>query len=328
MPRSRGLVVLATALPFVLGAFVPVRAYAQAWLPPRGEGSLSASFQRTNADGHFLDDGIKSPGYSTRASNAVLQGTYGITDRLALDLALPFVGVTYLGPEEPLNLPYNVLDDGSYHGSITDLTVAVRYNLLQRPLAVTPFAAALIPTHAYPTIGEAAPGRHFQEYHLGANVGRLLDPLLPRAYVQASYAYAFVRQDVGVPVDYSSFGVEAGYFLTPRIPVSFFWRRYVTHGGLNFAELFEAPPEIFVNLDRVVAVSYHHLGVGLSVPLGSSFSAYGNYVWFASGVDAHFGSGFSAGVTWSFRTGRAAEPPVLFPPPDNGTSSGDLGKTQ
>jgi hypothetical protein len=315
MPDCRALVVVGTAFS-LLGALGPPRCSAQAWLPPRGEGTLSASFQRANADGHFLDDGTKSPGYRTRASNVVVDATYGLTDRLAIDLMLPLVNVKYLGPEEPLNLPYNVLDDGRYHGSITDLRLEARYNLLQLPLTVTPFAAALVPTHSYPVIGEAAPGRHFQEYHLGVYVGRLLDPVLSRAFVEASYDYAFVRQDVGVPANYSGFGLQAGYLLTPSMPVTFFWRRSWAHGGLSFDELFQAPPEVFVNLDRIVSASYQHVGVGISLPLGGSVSVYGNYVWFVSGVDAHFGSGFSGGVSWSFRTARAAPVPVLFPPAD------------
>lgn len=281
---------------------VPLDCFAQAWLPPKGEGFVSGSFQRVNANGHYLEDDAELPGYATRASNLVVHTTYGITDRLAGSLTVPFVNVRYLGPDEPLNLPLNVLDTGAYHGTLTDLRVAFHYSALQRPLVVTPFAAALIPTHAYDTLGESAPGRNFKEFPLGVDVGRFLGPVLPRAFVQASYAYTFVRQDLDIPLNYSVFGVEAGYFVTPRVSVSFLWRGLRTHGGLSFTELFEAPPDVFVNLDRVVRASYHHLGVGVSFPLAGKLSAYGNYMWFVSGIDAHYGQGFSFGLGWSFRT--------------------------
>ena len=283
------------------GLVLPVPALAQAWLPLKREATVSATFQRVAADGHFLEDGSKLPGYRTRASNAVVEASYGIADRLAIALTVPFVNVKYLGPDEPLNLPDNVLDDGRYHGTVTDLRLEVRYNPLQRPLAFTPFAAAVIPSHSYPTLGEAAPGRDFQEYHLGAYAGRLLDPVLPRAFVHGSFAYAFVRQDLDIPLDYSGLSLETGYFVTPSVSIGVFWRRHWTHGGLSFNELFEAPPEVFVNLDRVVRVGYQHVGVAASFPLGGSLSAHANYVWFVDGVDAHYGSGFSVGLSWRFR---------------------------
>jgi hypothetical protein len=313
----------AVALSGVLVAAVlagPKDAAAQAWLPARGEGSVSGAFQRVSADGHYLEDHSKLPGYRTRASNAVLFASYGLSDRLAIGLGVPYVSVKYLGPEEPFNLPDNVLDDGSYHGTLQDLRFEVRYNLLKQPFALTPAVAAVIPSHSYDTLGEAAPGRDFQEYHFGAYAGRFLDPVLPRAYLQAAYSYAYVRQDIDIPLNYSSFGLEAGYFLSDSVQVSFLWNKLKSHGGLTFSELFEAPPEVFVNLDRVVKASYDHVGASLSVRLGRSLSAYGNYLWFVDGEDAHYGSGFSLGLSWSFRTSRADDVP-LFPPAEPSASA-------
>jgi hypothetical protein len=299
---AQGVLALATLL------VVPTAGYAQAWLPPKGEGTLAVAFQRVNANGHFLEDGSELPGYATRASNGVFVLSYGITDRLAATLTAPFVNVRYLGPDEPLNLPDNVLDDGGYHGALTDLRLELRYGLLQRSLAVAPFVAAVVPSHDYDTLGEAAAGRGFQELHLGAQAGRLLDPVLPRGFLHASYAYAFVRQDLDIPLNYSTLNAEAGYFVTPSLPVSFMWRRLWNHGGLSFNELFVAPPEVFVNLDRVVRASHEHVGIAVSIPLGESVSIHGDYLWFVSGKDAHYGSGFSFGVSWRFR-----EAPSLFP---------------
>ena len=305
---SRPAALLAIGLAAFLVA--PYPCAAQAWLPVKGEGTFSISFQRVYADGHFLEDGSQLPGYRTEARNAIFDLTYGITDSLSLSFIVPFVNVKYLGPEEPFNLPDNVLDDGTYQGAITDLGFQFRYNLIESPLVVTPFFTAGVPSHAYETLGEAAPGRNFQEYRFGTYVGRFLDPVLPRAFVDAYYSYSFVRQDLDIPLNYSSFALQAGYFVAGSVPVSFLYRRHWTHGGLSFNELFEAPVEVFGNLDRVLKIKSQHVGLGTSLSLGSSVSAYANYVKFVSGVDTHYGAGFSVGLSWTFQT---REEPLLFP---------------
>jgi hypothetical protein len=231
---------------------------------------------------------------------------------------VPFVNVKYRGPEEPFNLPDNVLDNGIYHGTVTDLGFQFRYNLLERPVVVTPFFSAGVPSHAYETLGEAAPGRNFKEYRLGTYVGRLLEPILPRAFVHGYYSYSFVQQDVDIPLNYSSFGLEAGYFVAGTVPISFLWRQHWTHGGLSFNELFEAPPDVFVNLDRVVRIKFKHVGAAVSFPLGDSVSGFANYLKFLSGVDAHYGQAFSVGLSWTFQT-RAE--PILFA----GSPAGNAG---
>jgi hypothetical protein len=42
--------------------------------------------------------------------------------------------------------------------------------------------------------GESGFGRDLREYALGMSAGRLLSPLLHRAYVQGQYSYAFVTE--------------------------------------------------------------------------------------------------------------------------------------
>jgi len=292
--------IIATAL--TLSFLTTPLCFGQAWPAPKGEGAVTASCQGVVADGHYLDDGTKAPGYRTQAVNVVVETVYGITDRLTVDVLVPWVNVKYLGPEEPLNLPDNVLDDGTYHGAVSDLRFELRYNAFSRYGVVTPFFAALIPSHSYDTLGEAAPGRDFQEYYFGAYAGRLLDPFLPRAFVQGMYSYAIVRQDLDIPLNHSDFGLEVGYFVTDSVPITFVWNALWTHGGLTFEELFMAPPEVFRNLDRVVASQFHHLGVSGSFPLSPTVSANVEFTKFVAGVDAHYGYSISAGVSWVFKS--------------------------
>lgn len=277
---------------------------AQAWLPAKGEGSASTTFQHVYAAGHFLEDGSRLPGYETRASNLLLDVAYGVTDRLAVSVALPYMNVKYAGKEEPFNLPENKLDDGNYHGAFQDFGFELRYNAFQRPFMATPFVAAGVPSHAYETIGEAAVGRDLRELRIGTYAGRLLEPVLPRTYVHGMYSYAFVERDQNIPLDRSNLNVDVGYFVTPAVSLSFLWRRQWTHGGLDFAELFAASPEIFRNFDRLVRQDYQHVGVGAGFPLTRTLSGHLNFIKFVSGKNAHYGSGIAGGVNWSFQTPR------------------------
>jgi len=294
--------------------------HAQAWIPMAGDATFATSFQFVDAHGHFLEDNSKLPGYRTRANNFIFELGYTISDRAAFNFTVPVVHVKYRGPEEPFNLPDNVLDDGTYHGAVTDLGFQFRYNLVEEPAVITPFFTAGVPSHAYDTLGESAPGRNFQEYRFGSYVGRQLDFLSPRAFVHGYYSYSIVRQDVDIPLNYSSFGLELGYLLR-SVSVSFLWRQHWTHGGLSFNELFEAPEDVFFNLDRVVRVSYKHIGAAVSFPVADDVSVFANYVHFINGVDAHYGGGFSLGVSWTF---RRREFPIVF----SGNAPGNAVATQ
>ena len=283
------------------------RCLAQAWLPPAGELTFATSFQRVEGKGHFLDDGSRLPGYRTRASNMQFELSYGISDRLAVDLSLPYVKVKYLGPEEPLNLPTNKLDDGANHGAFADVTAQVRIRAIDGPVTLTPFFAASVPSHDYPTIGEASAGAGFPVLQVGLSGGRLFDVVLP-CFVQGTYSYAFVRQDVGVPLDHSNVELSAGVVVAEGLQVSLLWRKQWAHGGMTFDELYAAPPGIFLNMDRLTRQSFQHVGVAAGYQLTESMSVHANYVSFNSGVDAHFGHSFSAGLSWSRQLLRQEDP--------------------
>ena len=66
--------------------------HAQAWLPLQREGSLSVTFQHINLAGHFDTDGSKFPdAVPSVAHLAIAEFEYGLTDRLAVNVRLPFV---------------------------------------------------------------------------------------------------------------------------------------------------------------------------------------------------------------------------------------------
>jgi hypothetical protein len=275
----------------------------QAFLPGKGNGSVSVDFGTTHSAGHFMDDGSKLPGYGTRANSLSFSVDYGLTDRLALGFSIPYINSKYTGKEEPLNLPNNVVDDGVYHGTMQDMRFEARYNILERPFVATPFFALSVPSHSYPTIGEASVGPDLKQYTTGIYIGRLLHPFLSRAFVQGSYAFTTVEKVLDLSLNRSNSDVAVGYFLTPRLSTTFLWTRQWSHGGLGFSDIYNTTStDIFLQQDRLTKQSYQHVGVGVGVNLTESMSASFSFRKFVSGVNAHYGEGFSGGLSWSFST--------------------------
>src|SRR5215470_4071148 len=117
-------------------------AFAQAWTLPRGEGFVSLTFTDAFTKDHFLSSGARIDIGHIRSATLVPEIDFGLTDRLAMDFALPIVTAKYYGPD-PHQLPY---DNGNYHGGTQDFSIGVRYNWLRRPLLVPPFFRLGVPS--------------------------------------------------------------------------------------------------------------------------------------------------------------------------------------
>ena len=173
---------------------IPSAVLAQAWLSPKGEGTVSLSYQNQFVADHVFENGDAHDIGHILSHALTLDVDYSITGNLAVRVALPFVAGKYYGPA-PHQLP---MDNGIYHSSFQDFTTDVRYRLTKRRVAITPFFRAVIPSNSYTYFAHSAAGRDQREYHLGTNFGRRLNPLIPKAYVQAQYSYAFVERVLGI----------------------------------------------------------------------------------------------------------------------------------
>ena len=73
---------------------VPAAALAQAWVPDKGEGSVSVAAQEMNVKKHLATTTVTDAGH---INTVVLLAdvTYGLTNKIAVDLALPFVSSEY-----------------------------------------------------------------------------------------------------------------------------------------------------------------------------------------------------------------------------------------
>ena len=304
----------------------PTTTQAQAWVPVQRETNVSLIFQRINLDGHFDTDGSRLEGcIPSRAYEAIVELDYGLTDKLAIGARLPYIASTFTGSdEEPCSADLRQLldearqlapgferltslDTGSYYATFQDVGVTLRYNLFEKGIVVTPLVGVTIPSHHYRTIGEAAPGQDRLAVQAGVNVGRLLDPLLPRAYVHGRYTYSFVQSLFGIPLDRSNAEVEVGYGVAPTVVVRALGAYEQTHGGLSYADALErgfgnagSPPrpELFLEHDRLLASRYWHVGGGATISVTDSVDLETAVLTFVSGADSHYGVGVTVGMTW------------------------------
>ena len=183
----------AVLFPSVLFLFTTIAA-AQAWVPEKGEGTVTLTLQDNFVKDHLGSGGQRFDVGHIRTFIAFQDIDYGITDKLALDVSIPFVLSRYYGPK-PHQLP---VDDGKYHGNFQDVRFNLRYNLRAHPFAITPFVAFGIPSNDYIYFAHSAAGANQREYVFGSSFGRSLEPVLSRAYVQGLYAFLIPEKIRGI----------------------------------------------------------------------------------------------------------------------------------
>jgi len=296
MPHTHNnpIVVLALGALFLyLGS--PRSAFGQAWVPDKGEGSLSIFYQNLTADDHLNFAGKRNRGLgSVRAHSVLTDFEYGITDRLATNIDLTFIASKYQGP-----VPEGPSDNGLFHSAFQDAHFHLRYNLIKSPLLVTPFIGITVPTHDYLVSGHSAVGRGFHELLVGVNAGRQLGPFLPHIYVHGRYALSIHKRVEGMNTNRSNADLEIGWVATKRLTLRFFGAAQKSHGGFNLPiDLHtEADHEVHDRLARAVFV---RLGVGGTFSVKRSFDihlGYGTTVW---GKNLHAAAGMVLGISWRF----------------------------
>jgi hypothetical protein len=203
---SRPVVALAVAA-WLGGA---ADAAAQLLLPQQGEGYVSLDYSSSASDKHYLP--TTRYDFGRIDSHVVLADiTYGLTDRLAVSAGLPLVVARYRGEFPHQKNNPDRLDDGRWHSTWQDFRFGVSYNAMKGPLVLTPFAAAVVPSHDYEYLAHSAAGRRLKELQAGVALGALLNRIRPGLYVQSRCSFAFVEQQLNVRPNHSNLDVEFGY---------------------------------------------------------------------------------------------------------------------
>ena len=285
---------------FLIGSAPVKLANAQAWLPSKGDGQVTITYENIYVRDHFDYTGKRFDAGPIRTNTVVSTFEFGITDKLTLDSQLTHVTSKYEGFVGPV--PHGPPDTGVYHPTFQDAVVGVRYNVLSRKLLVTPFAAVSIPTHHYETRGHTAVGRDLRELQVGVNVGRDLDEVIPRTYIQARYSYAFVQNVQQFGLNRSNVDWEFGYYAKPRVSLRFTGSWQYTHSGLRFP-LDHDIPDFHELHDRAAKSSFVRFGGGLTVTLAKNFDLHADVGNTFKGYTTHGARGPSLGISWRFSRG-------------------------
>jgi hypothetical protein len=205
--------------------------FAQALVPPRGVGSIGFHFQKVDHTGVILTDGFVDSGRSVN-QDFFIEGEYGVTDRLAVSLGLPYVFSKYLGGAPPARI-FPVDQCQCWHSGFQDLSIAARYNLLGYPhsaFKLTPSILFGVPSHDYDFRGEAVLGRNLRELQLGIDASERIDAISEKFYLQGHYSYGFVERVLDLRNDRSKGTMEGDFLLTRKLSVRGVW-----HGNIRMA---------------------------------------------------------------------------------------------
>jgi len=301
-----GVAILALAAP---------PASAQAFLPAQGEGAVSILFQDQFFKYHVIPT-AESDGGQIYAKNLLFDVTYGLTDKVAVSVAMPWVATRYSGtaphPLADFSGP-NPIDDGTWHSTAQDVRVDLRYNvtrnLMNKGIVVTPFVGSITPSHDYPYFVHAGFGRDLREVQVGASVAKLFERGIPGLLIQGRYAYGFVEQVVDISHNRSQASLEAAYFATPKLRLLALSNGQITHGGIDFygaPSRTLLPTEVFVHHDQILRENILQLGSGASYSLTESFDVYGSWMRAVAQRNGHeLNRGIVVGASWSFTTAHA-----------------------
>jgi hypothetical protein len=291
--------VLARALVVLAASVAGASAQAQLWVPDKGAGAVSVDYQYTVDHTHLFGNGDEfDPGFMP-GHTLQLRVDYGLTDRLAMYVSVPFVSRKYEGddPHDPTVFNLNgahqtFLDDGNWHGGWQDPGVGLRLRWRTptpgHPWAVTPFARYEWPSHDYTYFAHSAIGSQQSRFALGAAAGRHFGPRFQNLFFQGTYAYTFVEEVLGISVDYSSLDLELGWHFTPRFSARALVLTRKTHGGLDGPQDFPSfTDERFLHHDQVSRTDYVDWGVAATWNVGRRYTLTANWITTAWGENTH-----------------------------------------
>jgi hypothetical protein len=272
---------------------------AQAWVPQKGEGSVSLAAQQLNVKKHLS---ATTPIDAGHINTDVLLAdvTYGVTDKFAVDLAMPFVVTKYSGARPH---PNTTIDDGTHHNSFTDFRMSVRYNLTRKGAVITPYVGSVVPSHDYAYYGHAAFGEQLNELQVGTFVAKLFTSGVPGVFVSSRIAYGFVEKVQDISHNRSMADLEAGYFVTPSFRAFGMVNGQHSFGGIDLPPNGQAglPVPLRPVHDVVQRVNFVNLGGGLAYSINDSFDLFGSFLRQVDGRNGHMlNRGITFGASWSF----------------------------
>jgi hypothetical protein len=301
----------AVAVAVIVAAFAS-RARAQAWTPPKGEGSVSILFLDSYVRDHYFATEPVDVGH-VWSKAMLLDITYGVTDNLAISFSVPWITSKYEGafphPITPDLSQFSPLDDGHYHSALQDLRFDVRYNVTKKGMVLTPFIGTATPSHDYGYYGHTVVGKDLNEMQMGLSGAKMLDAIVPGLFVQGRYAYTIAEKVINISHNRSNADLEVGYFVTPKMRLLALGTGQVTHGGLDFGAT--APIDnyaLFQYHDQISRENSLTLGGGVAYSLTDTFDLFSSLIHTVAARNGHaIDRGLTIGLTWSFTTNRGKD---------------------
>ena len=280
--------VAALAVPLIL-VVGPSSAGAQAFVPAKGEGSVSVLFQDVAVKEHYNGTTPFNNG-QIRTEIVLVDLTYGLTDKVVFSIGMPMVAAKYTGagghPLVDLSGPtvvfygLNPLDDGTYHQTLQDLRFNLRYNVTKKGFWLTPFVGSVVASHDYDYFAHAAPGSHLNEVQFGVSAAKLLDSLVPGLLMQGTYSYGVIGRVLDFTPNRSNVDLELGYFLTPKLRLLALSTGQLTHDGIDMVPNARAklPALVYAHHDQVSRDNFLNLGGGAAFSLNEKIDIYGSMI--------------------------------------------------
>jgi hypothetical protein len=315
MARTSWLKAFFLSVCFILPAF----ASAQAWVPDKGEGTVTLTLQDNFVKKHLGSSGERLDVGHIRTFVLLQDIDFGITNKLAVDINIPFVRSKYYGPR-PHQLP---VDDGNYHNNFQDVRMSLRYNLRTHPFMITPFVALGLPSNDYIYFAHSAAGTAQREYVIGCSFLRDLEGTLPRSYVQGSYLFLVPQEVMGIRTYRSRVDMDVGHFVTNRVSIRALSNLQIGHAGYGVGHSLtdggdfpvRKPSNImWYHHDQTSRISYLNIGGSTSIGISKSWSAFlalFTTVWGRNGHALNLGE--VVGLSWTYRTPWAKPQAVADP---------------
>src|SRR5688572_3865555 len=270
--------------------------------------------QNMHVDAHSEGDGRLNHNIDLRAYTLTASVDYGITDRLAMSLALPYVTSRYQGPFQRPHAG-SVTDDGNFHGAVSDLDLELRYKAIDGTFVVTPYAGALWPTRSYGTVGHAAPGKGLTEYSVGVDIGHHAVRLTPSVFLGAGLTYTFVEKvHEDIPVDRSNADFRVSWYATSSwsLHATSSWQH--THGGIDIPLSPHDLQDHSHHHDQMLRNDYWRMSAGIAYAVRPAVDVFAGWSTVIKSENAHAARALSVGVGWNFAGpklwGRERVPPV------------------
>jgi len=287
---------------FVVAVFAaPTRAFAQAWTPAQGEGTITVQFQDAFVKYHLFTTTPLDRGH-IRSNGVVVDFTYGITDKAAVSVALPYEAGKYNG----LYPHPTGIDNGQYHPTFQDFRFDLRYNIRRKGLVLTPFVGTIVPSHDYIYYAHSAVGRDLRELQVGVYAAKLINAVLPGLFLSGRYSYGFNERVLDISHNQSNVDLEMGYFVTRELRLFALGTGQVTHGGIDFPDprVGALPPLLLAHHDQIGRDNLLNIGAGAAYTLTPSVDLFGSVIHTAAGRNLHeLQYGASFGVSWSLVKG-------------------------